>query len=118
MGLVAAGAVGVAADSAVVAEDHPMGPAVAARQAEEDRMVVVDLQAADLRVVADRRLAGLRAAVVVRTDTKAVRALPMGEMRCLEHIKSVDRRGHTLGAKARVVPMGKKPKAEALGYLA
>jgi hypothetical protein len=118
MGLVAAEAAGAAADSAVVAGDHRMGPAVAARQAEEDRMVVVDLQAADLRVVVVRRLAGLRAAVVVHTDTKAVWAHRVDETRCLEHIKSVDRRGHTLGAKARVVPMGKKPKAEALGYLA
>jgi hypothetical protein len=98
MGLVAAEAAGAAADSAVVAGDHRMGPAVAARQAEEDRMAVVDRRAEDRRAAVVRRLAGLRAAVVVHTDTKAVWAHRVDETRCLEHIKS--------GRSTRAYPRG------------
>lgn len=69
MGLVAAEAVGVAAVSAVVAGDH-MHPVAVARQAEEDRMAVVDRRAEVGAVAwAPRLLAG--AVVVARTGTEA-----------------------------------------------
>jgi len=65
MGLVAAG---VAADSAAVAADH-MHPVAAARQAEEDRMAVVDRRAVDRRLAAVE----LRRAVADRTGISARR---------------------------------------------